>query len=117
MKDAPPKSTFWRALLATVLFPPLGLFFVWRASRRLRIKLLGTVGVLLGCFLYAAFLVWLLIRSGALEVEWRGGYLPALTFAKTQPDYSALARSRAAQSRALPGLQFRCWIIRGLIGP
>jgi outer membrane protein assembly factor BamB len=58
-------------------------------------KLLGTLGILLYSLLYAALIVWLLIKFAGLEVEWRGGYAPAFTYHKTVPNYEALERHRA----------------------
>jgi outer membrane protein assembly factor BamB len=90
-----------RLRLATLLFPPYGLVLLWRTPRRLWRKLLGTFGILLVAVLYCALIAFLLVRAGALKIEWRGGYAPALTWRKSQPDYDALDRHRAA--RAAPG--------------
>jgi outer membrane protein assembly factor BamB len=87
-----------RLRLATLLFPPYGLLLLWRTPRRLWRKLLGTLGVLLFTILYCALIAFLLVRVGALKIEWRGGYAPALTWRKSEPDYEALERNRASQS-------------------
>jgi outer membrane protein assembly factor BamB len=60
--------------------------------------------VLLYCLPYAALWIWLLIRFAGLEVEWRGGFPPALTFSKTKPDYDAVEadRRRRAAAAAVP---------------
>jgi len=58
---------------------------------------MGTVGIALFSVLYAAAIVWLLIQFAGLQVEWRGGYVPALTFHKTLPDYVALENHRRSQ--------------------
>ena len=84
--------------LSALLFPPLGLLLLWFSGARLARKILGTIGILLYSLLYTAGLIFLLLRYGGMEVEWRGGYLPALTFHKTAPDYAALDRSRASRS-------------------
>src|SRR5205807_2426538 len=81
--------------LATLLFPPLGLLLLWRGPFKVGRKILGTFGVLLFSLSYAALVTWLLIRYTGLEVEWRGGYIPRLTYHKTRPDYDALERDRA----------------------
>src|SRR5262249_29656296 len=83
-------KTGWGLRLATLLLPPVGLLLLWIGPRKLLKKLLGTLGILLFSLLYAAGVIWLLIRFAGLEVEWRGGYVPALTFHKTVPDYAAL---------------------------
>src|SRR5215510_9763592 len=94
-------QTFWRTgralRLATLLFPPLGLFLLWAMPRTLLRKIVGTVGIAFFSVLYAAAIVWLLIRFDGLRVEWRGGYVPALTFHKTLPDYVALESHRRGQ--------------------
>jgi outer membrane protein assembly factor BamB len=63
---------------------------------------LGTLGLLICCLPYAALIIFLLIEFTGLEIEWRGGYLPALTYQKTRPDFDRLERSRTA--RASPTL-------------
>jgi outer membrane protein assembly factor BamB len=47
-----------------------------------------------------------MVRAGALKIEWRGGYAPALTWRKSQPDYEALERNRASQSARLGNISF-----------
>ncbi len=89
-----------RLRLATLLFPPYGLFLLWRSSKGLSQKFLGTAGVLLYSLLYAALVIFLLIRFTGLQIEWRGGYAPALTWRKTAPDYDALERDRASRASA-----------------
>ena len=75
-----------------LLFPPFGLWLLW-GNREFKFgrKFLGTLGALFYSVLYAAGIVVLLMQFTPLEVEWRGGFPPVLTFAKTKPDY---ARSR-----------------------
>src|ERR1041385_8080448 len=90
--------------LATLLFPPLGLLLLWRSSLKLGRKILGTIGIALFSVLYAGLLVFLLIRYTGLEIEWRGGYVPVLTYRKTLPDYAAVERQRAMQTRTQSGL-------------
>lgn len=90
-----------RLRLATLLFPPYGLVLLWRTPRRLLGKLIGTLGILLFTVLYCALIAFLLVRVGALKIEWRGGYAPALTWRKSLPDYDALERNRAQRSARL----------------
>src|SRR4029077_3880593 len=80
--------------LGALLFPPLMLLLLWRRRRPLWRKILGTVGVLLYVVLYSALIIFLLIRFTGLEIEWRGGYSPALTYHKTRPDFVALEHHR-----------------------
>jgi outer membrane protein assembly factor BamB len=76
------------------LVPPLGFLGLWWRPARLRTKIVGSIGLILYSVLYAAVIVFLLIRFTGLQIEWRGGYLPALTYRKTRPDYDALERDR-----------------------
>jgi outer membrane protein assembly factor BamB len=82
-----------------LLFPPLGLVVLWLGGRGAGRKIFGTVVLLLYCIPYTALVIWLLIRFTGMEVEWRGGYLPAFTYHKTVPNYDAVERSRAEQAR------------------
>ncbi len=84
-----------RLRLTTLLFPPYGLVLLWQTPRRLVGKLIGTLGILLFSVLYCALIGFLLVKAGALKIEWRGGYAPALTWRKSLPDYDALERNRA----------------------
>ena len=43
-----------------------------------------------------------LIRFAGLEMEWRGGYVPVVTWNKTKPDFAALERSRNEQTNLPP---------------
>jgi outer membrane protein assembly factor BamB len=101
-----PSSPLNRVRLSTLLFPPLGLWLLWR-NREFKFgrKLLGTVGALFYSALYAAGIVLLLMQFTPLEVEWRGGFPPVLTFAKTKPDYRMLETHRTRQTnQVLRGL-------------
>lgn len=84
-----------RLRLATLLFPPLGLVLLWRTRGQFWRKLMGTIGILLFALLYTGLIAFLLVKIGALKIEWRGGYAPALTWRKSLPDYDALERDRA----------------------
>ena len=79
------------------LFPPMGVVWVWQSSRGWGSKLVGTFGLLLLTLLYVALVIWGLVRADKVKIEWRGGYLPALTFRKTEADYAAIEKHRAAQ--------------------
>lgn len=94
-----PFSPF-RLRVATLLFPPWGLVLLWRSPQTAGKKLLGTAGILLFGIPYSAVLVFLLVRFAGLQIEWRGGYLPALTRQRTAPDYAALERNRAQNQPA-----------------
>ncbi len=90
-----PSPSRLRVRLLSLLFPPAGLVAVWcERGTGLGRRLLGTLFVLLYSILYAGVIVLLLIRFCGLQVEWRGGFPPVLTFHKTVPDYDAVERHR-----------------------
>lgn len=91
-----------RIRFATLLFPPLGLVLMWRdGALGLGRKLLGTFTALLYSILYVTGIIFLLMQVTPLEVEWRGGFPPVLTFRKTKPDYEAVEAHRVKQVHAL----------------
>src|SRR5689334_23304358 len=82
----------------TLLFPPAGLVLLWRSSEfSVGRKISGTIGIALFLLIWSGLVVLLLIQFCGLQVEFRGGMIPRLTFAKTVPDYAALEASRARQ--------------------
>jgi outer membrane protein assembly factor BamB len=84
----------------------------------LRSKLLGTLGLAFYSLLYAGVIIFLLIRFTGLQVEWRGGYLPRLTWQKTRTDFDALERSRQsphAVASTAPSMRSSYWT--GFRGP
>jgi outer membrane protein assembly factor BamB len=93
-----------RLRLATLLFPPAGLTLLWLGPYRLGKKFFGTLGILLYCLPYSALIIWLLLRFTTLQVEWRGGFPPVLTYSKTLPDYEAVEKHRTRQTRLTPSI-------------
>src|SRR5438477_2243750 len=82
----------------TLLFPPAGLVLLWRSSEfSIARKIFGTIGIVLFSLIWSALVVLLLMQFCGLQVEFRGGTIPRLTFCKTVPDYAALETSRARQ--------------------
>jgi outer membrane protein assembly factor BamB len=91
----------FRLRLLTLLFPPAGLWLLWRGRGiTLGRRWLGTAGILLYSGVYATLVILALMRFGGLEIEWRGGFPPVLTFHKTKPDYAALEANRTRQTNA-----------------
>lgn len=84
--------------VAAVVLPLI--VFLLRGGARTRKKQFASVvaSALLG-LVFGAIAILLLIRYGGLEMEWRGGYVPVLTWKKTKPDFDALARDRAKQAK------------------
>src|SRR5689334_4818852 len=107
------KSTWWRSpvglRVASLLFPPAGLVLLWTSSRNTGAKILGTLGLILFSVLYAAVVICALLLFTDFQVEWRGGYIPALTRHKTGPDYEALERDRTTRAgqKAEPAISDR----------
>ena len=90
-----------RLRLTILLLPPLGLILLWRQPDAGRgRKLLGTLGIALYALLYLVGVVALLMQFTPLEIEWRGGFPPVLTFHKTKPDYSLVETHRLRQTNA-----------------
>jgi outer membrane protein assembly factor BamB len=75
--------------------PILGLVLLWRSPRKLWLKFVYTLGLFLYSIIYMAAGLLLLVRYGGAEMEWRGGYVPVLTWNKTATDLTALERNRA----------------------
>jgi outer membrane protein assembly factor BamB len=90
--------------IVTHLLPPLGLLLLWRSSEIHRLtKVLGTLYIALYSVLFVSGILSLLIFVFGVDlVEWRGGYLPVITFSKTVPDYDKLESSRAQQAHDGP---------------
>src|SRR5437899_10024372 len=86
--------------ILTLVAPPAGLVLLWSRPQTLGRKLLGTLGILLYSLVYTALIIWLLIEFTGLEIEWRGGYVPTLTYHKTVPNYEAMERHRALHTAA-----------------
>ncbi len=84
-------------LFAGLFLLPIALVLLRRGPRTRLMRLLRVASATLLGFVCASFLILLLIRFAGLELEWRGGYVPALTWNKTKPDFTALARSRSQQ--------------------
>ena len=80
------------------LLPP-GLLLLRRGPRNRMSRIASHLCALLLALVCSAIVVLLLIHYAGLEMEWRGGYVPILTWNKTKPDFDALARSRAQQPK------------------
>lgn len=96
------KAALRKIRVATLLFPPAGLCLLWR-SRAVGLgrKIFSTLGILFYAVVYAVLAVLALMRFAGLELEWRGGFPPVLTFRKTKPDYVAVETHRAHQTNAV----------------
>lgn len=87
--------------VASLFVPFLGLILLWRSPRRLGRKLWYSAGLVLYGIVYLALIILVLLKYGGAELEWRGGYVPVLTWNKTVTDLTALESSRAAQPKHL----------------
>jgi outer membrane protein assembly factor BamB len=118
------EGSWWKSgfglRVATLVLPPLGLVLLWKSGGSIGRKLFGSLGVVFYSVLYVAALCWLLVRYDGLKVEWRGGYLPALTSHVTGPDYKRLESHRAKQQAiptATPALTNQSAYWTGFRGP
>lgn len=94
------QSRPWRLRLVTWLFPPAGLFLLWREPVSLFRKLLGTVGIALFSAVWLAGIIAILVATRVVYIEWQGGFPPKLTRKVTLPNYDALERDRAAHEKS-----------------
>jgi outer membrane protein assembly factor BamB len=81
--------------LATLLFPPLGLWLLWRSPQGIWRRLFGTLGIALYCLPYTAGVLWFCWRFCGLKFEMRGTPFPVPTFFPSVPDFDKLEASRA----------------------
>ena len=82
--------------LALVVLP-LGLLWLRRRPRTRRNKILMVLALVLHGICDVALLIFLFLELGWVDLEWRGGYVPVLTWRKSQPDFDALERNREGQ--------------------
>ena len=97
MSSAEPSAKTRRFWLPALLFPPAGLWILWRSRRPLFRRFLASLAIVIYAPLYAAAVVAVLHYAFGLTYEFRGGYIPRLTFWRTIPDYQAVEKNRAAQ--------------------
>ena len=102
LRIGPMADSKWRSVRwAGFLCPPAGMVLSWTtAGLNVWKRLLATVFLLLYALPYTALIVFLLWKFTPMEVEWRGGFPPVLTFSKTLPDYERLEAHRQAQAAA-----------------
>ena len=80
-------------------------------------KFFGTIFALIYAPLYLSIIPGFLYFVAGIDlVEWRGGYLPALTLRKTLPDYKMLEENRAKQAQwaaagSLKSRTIRFWML------
>src|ERR1700722_18198547 len=84
-------------IVAVVLLPFVAMLIRRRGKPSKKRTFFFLSAFLLEGVVCAAIIAMLLVQFGSLELEWRGGYIPVLTWAKTKTDLTALARSRANQ--------------------
>lgn len=91
---AEPPVAARRLRLVTLVFPPAGLWLLWRGPASVGRKLLGTLGIGLFTVIYAAAILFLLHKSTGLRFEMQGRPIPIPTWQVT--DYERLEKARAA---------------------
>jgi outer membrane protein assembly factor BamB len=96
---SPDQSAARRLRLATLAFPPAGLWLLWRGPAGVWRKLFGSLGVGLFSLVYAAAILFLLHKFTGLRFEMQGRPIPVPTWQGT--DYARLEKARA--EKAMPG--------------
>jgi outer membrane protein assembly factor BamB len=97
------KPSAARIITGVVLFPPVGFYLLWRRELSSRVgRVLALLATLLYSLPYAALCLWIAMQVTGLELEWRGGFPPVLTFEKSKPDYDAVEAHRSTQSANVP---------------
>lgn len=82
-----------RLRLATLAFPPAGLWLLWRGPARIGRKLFGTLSIALFSLVYGAAVLFLLHKFTGLRFEMQGRPIPIPTWQGT--DYVRLENARA----------------------
>ncbi|MFM8470962.1 MAG: PQQ-binding-like beta-propeller repeat protein [Limisphaerales bacterium] len=101
-------ATTRRLRRATLLFPPAGLWLLWRGPASVARKLLGTLGIALFAVVYVVVLGFLVLyplhKFTGLRFEMQGRPIPVPTWQGT--DYARLEKARAgkATSPAAPAV-------------
>ncbi|MBI5775541.1 MAG: PQQ-binding-like beta-propeller repeat protein [Verrucomicrobia bacterium] len=89
-----------KILAAALLFPPLGLWRLWRGEKFSIRRLLATLAILAYVLPYTIAVFWLLWKFGGLKFEMKGSSIPLPTFSPTVPDFERLEASRSQQTKA-----------------
>ena len=101
---APASSRRLKYFLTALLFPPLGLYCLWRTSISVFRKLGCSLAIGFYCLPYAGLIIFLLVKFTGMSVEWRGGFGPSFTWHKTVPNYEAVEASRSQLRTSAPNL-------------
>ncbi|KAF0180072.1 MAG: WD40 repeat-like protein [Limisphaerales bacterium] len=94
------QSAARRLRLVTLIFPPAGLWLLWRGPAGIGRKLFGSVGVGLFSLVYAAAILFLLHRFTGLRFEMQGRPIPIPTWQTT--DYARLEKARSEKAGSAP---------------
>lgn len=94
----PPPSDSRRLRISTLVFPPAGLWLLWRGSASVGRKLLGTLGIGLFVLPYMAVILFLLHKFTGLRFEMQGRPIPVPTWQVT--DYARLEKARSSNGIA-----------------
>src|SRR5260221_3808972 len=100
MTEGAKSQSLMSVRLVTWLFPPAGMVLLWRRPLGIWRKLFGTLGIVLYCVPYLAFMLWFSWRFLGLKFEMRGTPVPIPTFWPTVPNFAKLEASRAQQGKA-----------------
>lgn len=89
-----------RLRLATLAFPPAGLWLLWCGPANVWRKLFGTLGIGLFTVIYAAAILFALHKFTGMRFEMQGRPIPVPTWQVT--DYARLEKARA--EKAIPAI-------------
>src|SRR5579883_2618147 len=89
-------------LIVALFVLPALLLLLRRGRRTFFKKFLSAFSALLLVLVCASWVILFLLKYGGLEMEWRGGYVPVVTWRKTKPDFAALEKSRLQQAKLAP---------------
>ncbi len=87
-----------------LIFPPLGLWKVWQRNETTLRRSARSTAILLYSVLYVAGIIALLLATGIIETEWKGGFGPRLVFRRVKPNFDQLEANRALQTNSIPFL-------------
>lgn len=96
------KIALIRGLIIAVIVLPVILLFLRRGPRNWFKRLVSGCTILLLVLVCAAWVILFLLHQNLVELEWRGGYVPVVTWKKTKTDLAALERSRLQQTNLAP---------------
>jgi len=94
--ESPPQEPNHR--LATLLFPPAGIVLLLKSRQTALQKTIGLAFIGFYTVLYVVGLIFLMVKTELLYVEWPGSGLPSLTRRLAVTDFDSLEKHRSEQA-------------------